>query len=76
MGMRLKRALHRALRVLTRRVRAASGHGGFVLQPYRGYGSGEEVFLIGRVFRQPTFGSGVVVLTYRPAAEQDAGQGS
>lgn len=28
------------------------------MRPYRGYGSREEVFLIGRVFRQPTFGSG------------------
>jgi phosphatidate phosphatase APP1 len=53
---RLKRALHRALRLLARPVRAP-GRGGFVLQLYRGYGSCEEVFLIGRVFRQPTFGS-------------------
>jgi len=56
---RLNEALRRALRLLTRPVRAATGRGGFVLQPYRGYGSREEVFLIGRVFRQPTFGSGV-----------------
>jgi phosphatidate phosphatase APP1 len=54
---RLNRGLRRALRLLTRPVRAATGRGGFVLQPYRGYGSREEVFLIGRVFRQPTFGS-------------------
>ena len=31
---------------------AATGQG-ITLQPYRGYGSREEVFLIGRVFRQP-----------------------
>jgi phosphatidate phosphatase APP1 len=54
---RLNRALRRALELLTRRVRA--GRGGFVLQPYRGYGSRREAFLIGRVFRQPTFGSGM-----------------
>jgi phosphatidate phosphatase APP1 len=54
---RLKQALRRALRLLTRPVRAATGRGGFALQPYRGYGSREEVFLIGRAFRQPTFGS-------------------
>ena len=31
---------------------AATGQG-ITLQPYRGYGSRDEVFLIGRVFRQP-----------------------
>src|SRR4051794_32132430 len=42
-----------ALRLLARPVRKAVGRGGMVLQPYRGYGSREEGFLIGRVFRQP-----------------------
>jgi phosphatidate phosphatase APP1 len=55
----LHKALRRALRLLSRPLRAATGRGGFVLQPYRGYGSREEVFLIGRIFRQPTFGSRV-----------------
>ena len=54
---KLGRAVRRALELLARPVRAARGRGGFVLQPYRGYGSREEVFLIGRVFKQPTFGS-------------------
>jgi phosphatidate phosphatase APP1 len=46
-----------ALRLLARPVRAAAGgRGGIVLQPYRGYGSREEIFLIGRVFSQPTSG--------------------
>jgi phosphatidate phosphatase APP1 len=54
----LNRALGRARRLLTRRFRAVAARGGFVLQPYRGYGSREEVFLIGRVFRRPTFGAG------------------
>ena len=57
MRRRLNQALRRALRLLARPLRAATGRGGFVLQPYRGYGSREEVFLIGRIFRQPTFGS-------------------
>jgi phosphatidate phosphatase APP1 len=55
----LNQGLRRALRLLALPVRAATGRGGFVLQPYRGYGSCEEVFLIGRVFRQATFGSNV-----------------
>jgi phosphatidate phosphatase APP1 len=55
----LDRAFRKALALLGRPARAASGRGGVVLQPYRGYGSREEVFLIGRVFRQPTFGSRV-----------------
>ena len=44
------RAVHRALNVLARPVRALRGEHGFVLQPYRGYGSSKELFLIGRVF--------------------------
>jgi phosphatidate phosphatase APP1 len=56
---RLGSALRTALELLARPVRAAAGRGGFVVRPYRGYGSREEVFLIGRVFRQPTFGAGV-----------------
>src|SRR5215211_4203137 len=45
-------------------------------------GSGQRLFADGidemvlRLVDTETFGSGVVVLTYRPAAEQDAGQGS
>ena len=54
----LARGLRRALELLARPVRAARGRGAFVLQPYRGYGSRDEAFLIGRVFKQPTFGSG------------------
>jgi phosphatidate phosphatase APP1 len=53
------KAFRKALRVLARPVRRAAGEGPFVLQPYRGYGSRDEVFLIGRVFRQPTFGRSV-----------------
>jgi phosphatidate phosphatase APP1 len=46
------RAATRALRLVARPVRRAQGRGGVVLEPYRGYGSHAEVFLIGRVFRQ------------------------
>ena len=52
-------AFRKALRLLARPVSRAAGQGPFVLQPYRGYGSRDEVFLIGRVFRQPTFGRSV-----------------
>src|SRR4051794_12215864 len=45
-------AVTRILGLAARPVRTAQGGGGVVLQPYRGYGSPTEVFLIGRVFRQ------------------------
>ncbi|MEZ0167335.1 App1 family protein [Microvirga sp. TS319] len=45
-------ALTRILGVVARPVHEAQGEGGVVIQPYRGYGSRHEVFLIGRVFRQ------------------------
>ncbi|UVF22247.1 DUF2183 domain-containing protein (plasmid) [Microvirga terrae] len=46
------RALTRISGLIARPVREAQGESGVVLQPYRGYGSPTEVFLIGRVFRQ------------------------
>lgn len=54
---RLYRGIRRVLRVLSRPVRRDRGLKGVVIQPYRGYGSGERVYLIGRVFRQPRFGN-------------------
>jgi phosphatidate phosphatase APP1 len=53
------RGLRQALRVVTRPVRRDRGLKGVVIQPYRGYGTPDEVFLMGRVFRQPTWGSGL-----------------
>lgn len=47
-----KEAAARLLNVVARPVRTAQGSQGAVLQPYRGYGSRSEVFLIGRAFRQ------------------------
>src|SRR3954447_22105601 len=46
------RAVTRVLGLIARPVREAQGGGGVVLEPYRGYGSRTEVFLIGRVVRQ------------------------
>jgi phosphatidate phosphatase APP1 len=45
-------ALTRVLGVVARPVQEAQGRSGMVIQPYRGYGSRSEVFLIGRVFWQ------------------------
>lgn len=45
-------AVRRLLRLLARPVRTARGRDGVVVQPYRGYGSRERVFVIGRVFWQ------------------------
>jgi phosphatidate phosphatase APP1 len=50
---RLMRGLRALLHLVTRPVRATRGQGEIVLQPYRGYGTQDEVFLIGRAFRQP-----------------------
>ncbi|MGH6918811.1 MAG: App1 family protein [Geminicoccaceae bacterium] len=50
---RLMRGLRGLLHLLARPVRATRGQGEVVLQPYRGYGTRDEVFLIGRAFRQP-----------------------
>ncbi len=46
------RAAKGMLSLVARPVRTAQGRSGVVLEPYRGYGSRTEVFLIGRVFWQ------------------------
>ncbi len=51
---RTGRALKGIIRLLARPVRTARGRRGVVLQPYRGYGSPERIFVIGRVFWQHT----------------------
>jgi phosphatidate phosphatase APP1 len=52
-AMRKRRgALIQLLGIAARPVQEAQGEAGVVIQPYRGYGSRSEVFLIGRVFRQ------------------------
>lgn len=50
----LHASLRRLLGFLARPVRRARGRSGVVLQPYRGYGSPERIFVIGRVFWQRT----------------------
>ncbi len=45
--------VRRIVRLLARRSEGSRDQGGIVIQPYRGYGSGEEIYLIGRVVRQP-----------------------
>ncbi|MCJ2081038.1 App1 family protein [Methylobacterium sp. J-090] len=45
-------AVVRLLALSARPVRKAQGRGGTVIEAYRGYGTSEEIFLIGRVFRQ------------------------
>ncbi len=47
-----RNAATRLLALAARPVRTAQGRGGIVLQPYRGYGSRREAFLIGRAFLQ------------------------
>ncbi len=49
----LTAGLRGAVRLLSRPARADRGRGGIVIQTYRGYGTRREVFLMGRVFRQP-----------------------
>lgn len=50
--------VRKASRRLARPADAVSGEGGIVLRPYRGYGTPKEVFLIGRVYRQPPLSPG------------------
>ncbi len=52
MDRKWRKVLTRILGVAARPVHEAQGKGGTVIQPYRGYGTRNEVFLIGRVFRQ------------------------
>lgn len=52
-------SLRRALRVVTRPVRRAPDAADLVVQPYRGYGTRNELSVTGRVFRQPGLGAGL-----------------
>ncbi|MCJ2036300.1 App1 family protein [Methylobacterium sp. J-068] len=54
---RLAKGALRALRLLAKPVRRSQGKAGTVVETYRGYGSRDEVFLIGRVFRQSQRGA-------------------
>ncbi len=51
------RALRRGLRILAAPVKGDNRRGGLFIQAYRGYGSRNRLFLMGRVFSQPGFGA-------------------
>ncbi len=50
---RLRSFVERALRQTARPVREDEGAEGLVVEPYRGYGNQRELYLMGRVLRQP-----------------------
>lgn len=52
----ISKALRKILHVLARPMKSDKGHGGIVVNAYRGYGSQSEVFVMGRVFRQLRIG--------------------
>ncbi|MGC3873724.1 App1 family protein [Halomonas sp. GXIMD04776] len=52
----ISKALRKLLRVVARPMKSDKGHGGIVINAYRGYGSQSEVFVMGRVFRQLRIG--------------------
>ncbi|SFR80648.1 Phosphatidate phosphatase APP1 [Marinobacter daqiaonensis] len=54
---RYARSFRRGLHVLAAPVKGDSGRGGLFIQAYRGFGSRNRLFLMGRVFRQPGFGA-------------------
>lgn len=53
------RALRRLLHLIARPAQKDHGRGGLLIQPYRGYGSTHEMFMMGRVFRQSGLGRSV-----------------
>lgn len=61
----LTRTLHRGAGLLVRPLRGQRRERALVLQAYRGYGSRTEIFLIGRVLRQPA------VRARDPGADRD-----
>ncbi|TWT87915.1 App1 family protein [Neorhodopirellula pilleata] len=52
-----RRLVRRLAHVIALPVRKDYGKGGVLIQPYRGYGSADELFLVGRVFQQPRLAS-------------------
>ena len=56
MGHDIRHALWRAVRALGKSERVDAQKRGLVLHPYRGYGSSEQIFVIGRVLRQSCMG--------------------
>lgn len=52
----LRKSARKLLHVAARPMKSDRGRGGLVVHAYRGYGSQREVFVMGRVFRQPRLG--------------------
>ncbi len=46
-------AFRKILHLMARPAKGDKGRGGVLIQPFRGYGSREEIYLMGRVFLQP-----------------------
>lgn len=51
------RIFRRLIHLLARPAKGDRGFGGLLVQPYRGYGSRDEIYLMGRVFHQSGIGS-------------------
>lgn len=58
-SIKLAVALRNALHILAAPVKGDNGRGGFFIEAFRGYGSSQQLFLMGRVFHQPGFGAGL-----------------
>lgn len=52
-----ERMLRRLIHLLARPVKGDRGYGGALIQPYRGYGTRDEIYLMGRVYQQSSVGS-------------------
>lgn len=52
----IRKAARKLLHIAARPMKSDRGRGGIVVHAYRGYGSHSEVFVMGRVFRQPSLG--------------------
>ncbi|HET8790698.1 MAG TPA: phosphatase domain-containing protein [Modicisalibacter sp.] len=52
----LSKVVRKLLHFIARPMKSDRGRGGVVVHAYRGYGSASEVFVTGRVFRQPSLG--------------------
>ncbi|MBZ9539365.1 DUF2183 domain-containing protein [Modicisalibacter tunisiensis] len=56
MSRRPRQALRKLLHLAARPMKSDRGRGGIVVHAYRGYGTAREVYLMGRVFHQPSLG--------------------
>lgn len=54
-----------AVHVLASPAQVDNGQGGIIIQAYRGYGTFNEFYLMGRVFKQTGYGSSILAGTFR-----------